>query len=49
MAFKITKDGKKQASARTYNEALMKLHKLSPHSWHHSMTYEGWAIKKEKK
>ena len=49
MAYKIIKDRKVKGTARTYNEALMKLHKLSPFSWDYSMKYGGWKIKKDKK
>jgi hypothetical protein len=49
MAYKITQDGKKKDNAKTYNEALMKLHRLQGQSWDYAMKHGGWKIEKEEK
>jgi hypothetical protein len=42
--FRLTHDGARQGDYPSRDAALIALHRLQPNSWHHALTYEGWAI-----
>jgi hypothetical protein len=39
----LTRDGN-EVYRGTYNECLIKLHRIQGASWHHAMKYEGYRI-----
>ena len=47
MPFVLKQDGKEKYRGASYNDCLVALQKLSPHSWSYSMKHAGWSIEEE--